>query len=161
MQADMAILGKTGEPILLVEVKNGRGTSENWAALFRRNLIVHGSLPKTPYFIIATPERFYLWKNPPHTSEPALPDYAVDTSVVLERLLDRNKNEPESLGSAAFEILIGFWLAALINQRINGQETNGNRWLKESGLQEAVRGGRIVFEKTACECTSNRISCSN
>jgi hypothetical protein len=149
MQADMAVLGKTGEPVLLVEVKNKAGTSENWAAMLRRNIAAHGFLPNVPYFIVATPDRFYVWKNPPNTPELAPPDYVVDSSTVLGELLDRKQPESERLGGAGLEILIGFWLAALINQRINGQETNGNGWLKESGLQEAVRGGHIVFEEAA------------
>lgn len=52
-----------GGLVLLAEAKSRRGTSDLWAAKFRRNMLAHGLLLRSKYFLIATPERMYGWKQ--------------------------------------------------------------------------------------------------
>lgn len=66
---DFIAYNRDGTVVLLAEAKSRRGTSEAWAAKLRRNMLAHGVLPKSQYFLIATPERMYGWRQedlPPH-----------------------------------------------------------------------------------------------
>jgi len=54
---DFVAYDREGRVVLLAEAKNRRGTSEQWAAGLRRNMLAHGVLPRTEYFLIVTPER--------------------------------------------------------------------------------------------------------
>ena len=49
---DFIAYSNNGEPLLLVELKGQRPTSESWAARYRQNLMAHGSLPHAPFFLI-------------------------------------------------------------------------------------------------------------
>jgi hypothetical protein len=52
-----------GQIVLLAEAKSRLGTSGTWASKLRRNMLAHGLLPKSRFFLIATPERMYGWKQ--------------------------------------------------------------------------------------------------
>lgn len=58
---DFVVYDREGRVVLLAEAKNRRGTSGHWAAGLRKNMLSHGVLPWAKYFLIATPERMYLW----------------------------------------------------------------------------------------------------
>jgi len=63
MASDIAVVSEFGEPILLVEVKNKRGTSRDWAAKLRRKSRGTWIRTKAPFFLVATRIIFYLWKD--------------------------------------------------------------------------------------------------
>ena len=50
-QADIAVSAPDERVQLVVEVKNVRGASPEWAAQLRRNLLVHGLVPNAPFFV--------------------------------------------------------------------------------------------------------------
>src|ERR1017187_7819118 len=60
---DFVAYDRDGGVLLLAEAKSRHGTSQDWAAGLRRNMLAHGLLPWAKYFLIATPERMYLWKQ--------------------------------------------------------------------------------------------------
>jgi hypothetical protein len=103
---DFVAYDKQGRVVLLVEAKSRRGTSENWAARLRRNMLAHGTLPGTKLFLIATPERIYLWKDQPVGRPEAPPDYAADAQKVLEPYFEKLRQEPSEIGPEAFEFLV-------------------------------------------------------
>jgi hypothetical protein len=85
-RADLAVLNRVGGLILLVEIKNRLGTTKAWATAYRRNLIGDGFLPNVPFFLIATPDHFYVWKDAPLTAELREPDYDLNPSAFLTSL---------------------------------------------------------------------------
>lgn len=46
-----------GGVTLVGQVKSRIGTSQQWAAQFRRNMLAHETLPNARFFLIATPEQ--------------------------------------------------------------------------------------------------------
>ncbi len=46
---DLSVENRYGELILAVEVKRKTNVSPEWAAQFRRNILAHGTFPKTTY----------------------------------------------------------------------------------------------------------------
>jgi hypothetical protein len=54
---DFIAYNADGTVVLLAEAKTRHGTSEEWAAKLRRNMLAHGLLPRAEYFLIATPEQ--------------------------------------------------------------------------------------------------------
>jgi hypothetical protein len=133
----------------MVEAKAVTGTSREWASLYRRNLAANGFLPKVPYFLIATPNQFYLWKNPPDTGVAIEPDYEVDAMALLEPYYKRSNIDPCTVMGSAFELIVAAWLHDLQEGTVaNGAGTLGLGQLQDSGLLQALRGGRVVLQAT-------------
>jgi hypothetical protein len=68
-----------------------RGTSSEWAAEFRRNILAHfEAFRGAPLFLLVTPSRLYLWKDAPtdlvDESPPVPPDYEVDGKLLFSRI---------------------------------------------------------------------------
>ena len=51
---DFIAYNPDGTVALLAEAKSRRGTYQSWAAKLRRNMLSHGFLPQSQYFLIAT-----------------------------------------------------------------------------------------------------------
>lgn len=60
---DIAVIDNQGVTILAVEAKVKWGTDSEWASQMRRNLAAHDVLPRAHYYLLALPDRFYLWNN--------------------------------------------------------------------------------------------------
>ncbi len=111
MQSDITALGSGGQTVLMVEVKTRSGTSRDWASMYRRNLAAHGYFPKVPFFLIATPEHFYLWKDAPGAAVLVGSDYDVDAREFLDPYYRRSNLDPRIVIPAAFELIVATWLA--------------------------------------------------
>ncbi len=85
---DFIAYDDAGRVILLAEVKSRVGTSEQWAARFRRNLLEHGTLPNARFFLIATPDRMYFWKQDHSVSAEEPPDFTIDATKEFKRYFD-------------------------------------------------------------------------
>lgn len=59
-QWDLLAYNRDGLLVLSVEVKRLNGISPEWAAQFRRSILAHGTFSRTPYFLMAFPDLFYL-----------------------------------------------------------------------------------------------------
>jgi hypothetical protein len=106
---DFAAYDREGRVLLLAEAKSRRGTSESWAAGLRRNMLSHGILPSSKYFLIATPERMYLWKQGFHTAD-APPEFTIDAEKVFRPYFQKLHQEPLNIGPEAFELVVLTWL---------------------------------------------------
>ena len=102
--ADIAAYDTDGQLVLVVETKNKLGTSSVWAAKMRRNILAHGLLPKTRFFLLALPDRFYLWRDVSIIPELAEPNYEIDSAPFLQPYYDRAGILPEKLSSESNEI---------------------------------------------------------
>jgi len=137
---DFVAYDREGQVVLLAEAKSRRGTSEAWAASLRRNMLAHGVLPWAKYFLIATPERMYLWQQEHPTSPEALPDFTIDAEKVFQPYFQKLTLESSEIGPAAFEHLVLTWLTEIArsDEGKPKQETS-SAWLSElsRSLQEA------------------------
>lgn len=142
---DFIAYDRDGRVLLLAEANSRHGTSESWAAGLRRNMLAHGLLPASEYFLIATPERLYLWRQEQPDTIEAPPQVTVDAEKVLEPYFQKLQQEPSHIGPEAFEHLVWAWLKDIANQprvapnRDSSQDGASSQWLGEfsRSLQEA------------------------
>jgi hypothetical protein len=143
-EVDFVAYDERGQPLLLVEVKSRHQTSELWAARFRRNLLAHGTLPRAPFFLIATPERMYFWRQDDPIPNEELPQFTMDASDELKPYFERFKQTPEKTGGQALDLIFWSWLTDLAEfGQSRARQDSSLKWLSESGLLEALRSARI------------------
>ena len=136
---DLLVIGHDGTPKLVVEVKARSGTSSTWAAQFRRNLVVHGLVPPASYFLLASPEQFYLWE-PKHDGLDSPPDFVADSKQTLAPWLKHMQSRPGTISESALELLIHAWLSEVVT---NPDPDDIPDWLRKSGLYSAIHGARL------------------
>ena len=141
--ADIAIYGRDGQLKLLVEAKSKMGTTPQWAARLRRNMLAHGDFPSAPYFLIAFPDRFYLWRQRPAVPEIVEPDLAVDASPVLRPFLERTSSPDIKVSERGLELAVSAWLDWVISGPQPDEISEDEQWVNTSGLLDAIRGGRV------------------
>ncbi len=109
---------------------------EAWATRIRRNMIRHAAIPSYVYFLLAVyPAPFYLWL--PGDASDAPPRYATDASMQMPLLMEGETSDYQQQVDA-----VGDWLAVLADAA--AENAGMQAWLDESGLREAIKGGRIV-----------------
>ena len=141
---DISVSGRDGQLILSVEVKQKSGASPDWAAQFRRNMLAHGIFDRTPYFLMAFPDKFYLWMNADTKPDDCMPDYAVDAKPVINPYLERTGLSADSISGQSLELIVSSWLSKLIYSRQSSETFNDTqKWLIESGLYNALAGGEL------------------
>jgi len=141
---DFIAYDNAGRVILVAEVKRRLGTSEHWATHFRRNMLAHGFLPRAPFFLIATPERMYFWKQDPQGDLDEPPSFTLDSARALKPYLEKLGKAPQGLGEQALELLVSSWLSDMADGRnAHGGQDPSTRWLTESGLLDCLGAGRI------------------
>ncbi|SRR5216684_2134 len=137
---DFIAYDRAGRVLLLAEAKSRRGTSESWAARLRRNMLSHGMLPWAKYFLIATPERMYLWKQERDDQNEAPPEFTIDAEEVFQPYFQRLHQEPLNIGPEAFELVVLAWLTDIArSDEKTWKEGPGSAWLSEltGSLQKA------------------------
>jgi len=129
IQIDFVAYGRDGGVLLLGEAKSRRGTSESWAAGLRRNMLSHGSLPESKYFLIATPERVYLWgQQAGNPGDP--PEVTINAGTILQPYFNRLHQDPSQIGPEAFDYVVLTWLTDVAK--------GGERYiLAPEGMQES------------------------
>jgi hypothetical protein len=147
--ADFEVRSPTNGTQLVVEAKNKVHASADWAARMRRNLFAHISVPSSRYFLLALPQRFYLWKDAePHQAVP--PDYEIDASELLKPYLKNVSTPLSELSEGSFELIIRKWLEDLINSDRDASAVDrSGSWLVESGLYDAIKHGFIKTQTSA------------
>jgi hypothetical protein len=141
---DLIAYDQSGQPILLAEVKSTRPTSSQWAARFRRNLLAHGTPPKATFFLIATPEHMYFWKqeDPFPIEEP--PHFTMDAARELKSYFERFNQTPEKTRAQALELIVFSWLLDLTQrEQWRRYDDPSHQWLSHSGLLKALGSARI------------------
>ena len=141
---DLAAFGPDDEPVLLVEVNRMLNATPEWAARFRQNMIDHGRLAATKFFLFALPDRFFLWQG---SNGPSLraPDYIVDAHPLLAPYFERAGVSAGDIASDSFQLLVASWLGDLLRADKPSELLAGNSdvWLVESGLHGALVGGHF------------------
>lgn len=154
--ADIAVYAPDSTLRLVVEVKNRPGASSGWAARMLRNLLVHEMIASAPYYLLALPDVFYLCKNLDHSrlnlhdlpGEEFEPDFEIATARVLAPYVDWPSFSPDDVSEPGLELLVSSWLTGLVNDSGLSREAISPdlRWLFDSGLYDAIKGGRVATE---------------
>ena len=148
--ADLAIYNRNYRLAVVADVRNKLGTSPEWAAGTRRNMIAHGRPCGADFFIIVTPDRLYLWKDAGAEPVEIPPTYIADARPEFAPYFESAGIDPRTVSGYAFELLVSSWLGDIIrSESLEDESADGRSWLVESGLHAAVRGGRIEHETTA------------
>ena len=141
---DLIAHDEAGRVLLVAQIKSRLGTSEKWASTFRRNMLAHGTLPPSPFFLIATPERLYFWKQDPTDGADDPPEFTIDVTKELGEYFFGANKPPLTIGKEALELLVLYWLTYITS---NGAERIKDdpsmRWLADSGLLHSLEKARI------------------
>jgi hypothetical protein len=133
-----------GQIVLLAEAKSRLGTSGSWASKLRRNMLAHGLLPKSRFFLIATPERMYGWKQESLPTSDDLPQFTVDAREALQPYFAKLRQNPGSISPKAFELVFLTWLTDIARSGADRVESDPSlASLKESGLLSSLRQAEI------------------
>ena len=145
--ADLVVYDSRGRLTAIAEVKNKLGTSADWAAQTRRNLLDYGHFGNTDFFLIVTPDRIYLWKDAGTDPVAIPPTYIVDSGPEFEHYFKGIGTDHEHISGLAFELIVSRWLGKMISFP-DFVEDHGRipDWLSESGLLDAVKNGRVEYE---------------
>lgn len=149
-QADLALYDRDDRLIAVAEVKTKLGTSREWAAQLRRNILAHGGFRAADFFLVVTPDRLYVWKGA--GNEPAIvpPTYEMDTRPILEPYFEGTSVDADSISGPAFELVVGAWLSDLIRSETEPEKLSKEEGqLAESGLLSAIKSGRVEYEAAA------------
>lgn len=145
--ADIAVYDRKGRLALIVELKSKLGTSTEWAAKMRRNILAHGLLPETCFFLLALPDRFYLWDNAGITPEIVQPTYEVDATPFLQPYYEKSGISPKNLSENSFDVIVLSFLRELSQTNVLPKILQQNPdWLIKSGLLEALREADLARE---------------
>jgi hypothetical protein len=147
---DLAIYDRDGQLILVGEIKTKLNASPEWAAKFRSNLLAHGTFPKAPYFLMAFPDRFYLWTDADIRLDQSEPTYVIDACPILQPYFERARVTAEQISVQSLELIVASWLGEIIHsdQPLTDIDES-QRWLIESGLSAAICRGRFAHEAVA------------
>jgi hypothetical protein len=141
---DILVRSPEGYPIAVVEVKNQQNLSRDVAMKLRRNMVAHGLLPQVPFFLLASQDVGFLWKEPKYVSYDIPPTYEFPMDKVVARYL---KREPgERLYGAELELVLLQWLIDL-TQGAHKNVEEPEKTLALSGFSESIKGATVLAEE--------------
>jgi hypothetical protein len=144
---DFTVYDREGQPVLAVETKKKFNPSQDWAIQLRYNLLSRGVYPTTRFLLITLPETFYLWAIPEPFTKDQEPSFIVDARPILKPYFDKVKVSPADLSGSSFELIIGLWLNDLLDSDLVVDKIDKqHNWLIQSGLYQAIHGGRVEHE---------------
>jgi len=138
---DLSIDDRSGQLMLVVEVKTKRNASSEWAVQLRSNILAHGTFPKAPYFLMVFPDRFYLWTGADDQRAQREPDYSIDARPIFQPYFEKAGVSEDKISGQSFELIVASWLGRIIHASRPIDSTNiSQQWLIESGLYDAIIG---------------------
>ncbi|WP_082172564.1 Uma2 family endonuclease [Limnoraphis robusta] len=151
---DLAICGQDGQLKLIVEVKINpeASLSLNWAAQIYHYMYASG-MAKTPFFLLAHPQVFYLWKTSENASENLIePTYQIDPKPLLKPYFEKSGVSPGKISESSFVMIVCSWFNEVLLgiKRENEVDFKNQDWLFESGLVDAIRGGQVINDERLC-----------
>jgi hypothetical protein len=147
---DLSIHNRNGQQILDIEVTTKLNASPEWAARFRRNILAHGTFPKAPYFLMVFPDRFYLWTGADAQSDQRELTYTIDARPILQPYFEGARVTAEQISGQSLELIVASWLGTIIYSEKSPEDIDeSQRWLVDSGLYDAVVGGKFKHEAAA------------
>ena len=146
-RADLALYDGNGRLTTVAEVKNKMGTSLRWAAQTRRNILAHGGHRESNFFLLITPDRFYVWKDAGVDPVEQLPTYEADAGHLFAPYFKSAGIDPREVSGQAFELVVASWLSDLTRSSDNVDEPARKQdWMDASGFRAAVQAGHMEYE---------------
>lgn len=145
---DLIVQDQKDRPVLAVEIKRKIDASPEWAAQLRHDMLAHGIIPDTPYLLMVFPDRFYLWKSGGSIQDETKPTLSIDARPILGPYFDRAGVLPDQISRASLEIIIAAWLNTVLLRTADELDAS-ERWLIDSGVYDALVGGKIEYEVMA------------
>lgn len=143
---DLMIFSALGLPLLGIETKVKLQTSANWVTKFYRNLMEFWHPEDLPFFIMAFPDKFYLWRKDQLTPDYS-PNYIIDATLFLQPYFTKTGIHPQCIHGESFELMVGSWLANILNVKTSAEDLDiSEQWLLESGLYQAISGGELRYD---------------
>ena len=140
MASDITIKNKDDQTIAMVEIKNSQNLSKEIADNFRKNLISNGLVSHTPYFLILSQDKGFLWNQ---KSEETKNIYEFSVKKILEKYLPIS-NSKDRLKGIQLEFLIFQWLNDLaLKHKENIPEINTP--LTSSGFINDIQDANILM----------------
>jgi hypothetical protein len=144
LAADILISRPQGQLIAAVEVKNREDLSPRVANELRRNLIARGTIPDTPYFLLVSQDKGYLWHEGPSGSPAGSPiEFPMDQ--VVDRYLGQQHFQGR-LRHSELEFLVQSWLWDIREGQYSTTQ-EPETLLAESGFLDALRGAVLTWEE--------------
>jgi hypothetical protein len=107
-------------------------------------MLSHGLLPKSQFFLIATPERIYGWKQENLLTSDDPPQFTVDAREALQPYFAKLKQNPDNISPRAFELLILTWLTDIARSKADELKSDpALASLIESGLLSSLQQAEI------------------
>jgi hypothetical protein len=145
MTPDFMFYTPDNKLLLAAEVKASRDEDVASATRLRRNLIVHGIVPDSPYFLLVYPEHFYLWRNSPAMLE-APPDFIGSTTQALQPYLGRFSQQTSRLSESSLELAVKAWLYDVASRPQREEVVSDAADVLEiSGLADQLRHGAQLY----------------
>ena len=151
-RTDLALYDRSGRLTAVAEIKNKLGTSGEWAAQTRRNILARGGPPcHADYFLLVTPDRLYLWKGAgTGPAQVVPPTVEADTRQEFAPYFESAGVDPQQISGHAFELLVAAWLGDITRSvGTTDKLSDDQSWLARSGFRTAIRDGRVEYEAVA------------
>jgi hypothetical protein len=146
LRPDITIFDAEGKIKLIVEVKKIPLTEASAqlrrATEIRRNLLAHSAIRNTPFFLIAFPDNFYLWKEETPDRDNKSADYHFNAKNTIKSYADKHHIFPEEMSPQELELLVSDWLKDLVNSQ-SSEDTL--EWATTSGLYDAIKDGSVAM----------------
>lgn len=147
MTPDFMFYTPDNKLLLAAEVKATRNEDVRSAARLRRNLIAHGVVPDTPYFLLVHPKHFYLWRSSPALLE-APPDFIGSTKQALQPYLGRFSQDTSRLSESSLELAVKAWLYDVASRPLMAEVVAEDADVLEiSGLANQLRHGTMLYSQ--------------
>ncbi len=142
-RADVAVYDDTGKLQVVVEAKYRRYNDTSTGAVeIRQNLLAHAGLQPAPFFMVAFPDHFYVWKQhvPEHDDRPA--DYDIDAREIVRKYSHQHEKNVQ-MNHREFEKLIYYWMNDMTHPK---DESEVPEWMKSSGIYQRIKNGLAAQE---------------
>jgi hypothetical protein len=114
----------------------------------RQNILAHGLMPFSRYFMLVLPDKLYLWKNVDTNTERLEPTYETSSEPMFYPYFKKAKLNPEVMGENSFVLIVASWINELVNLGISDElPLDQRKLIVDSGLLAALRGGSIALEQ--------------
>ncbi len=143
-RVDIAVYAKDDQLQLVVEVKSKSAATAEWAARMRRNLAAHLAIPNAPFFLLALPDHFYLWRHLPSPLAIVPPDYDIDPAPLLAPYVADGDRSLRAISEGGLTLAVLAWLTDLVASNLDAETADTHQaWLFASGLYHAIAGGVV------------------
>jgi len=140
---DIVIQNPDGQFVAVVDVKSYKNLTPEIATALRRTRMLHTLLPQTPYYLLVSQEKGFLWKNAWREGPETPPTYEFPMDSVITRYR-KSKQEEKPFGRE-LESLALRWLHDLADAKVWANE-EPEKTLALSGFTDSVKEGMVMVE---------------